>query len=141
MKAVSRSVAGVAMLLTVVAQPVFAESNQKGEWKLGMGLDQGLSVVAQYKDTYNFAIGNHGISADYLLKKGQFESSEVPFTWYFGAGAWIGWEESFGPRMPLGLDWDFAKGWDAYAQVAPGLNIHKGINLGLDASVGVRYSF
>ena len=124
-----------------ISQTAIAESPPSGDWKFGMAIDQGLSAVAQYQDTYNFAIGNHGVSADYLLKKGRFESSEVPFTWYFGAGGWIGWEESFGPRLPLGLDWDFANGWDAYAQVAPGLNVHKGLNLGLDASLGIRYAF
>jgi len=117
-----------------------AEEKQSGDLKLGLGLDQGLSVVGQYQDTYNFAIGNDGVSADYLFNKGSFDS-DVPFTWYAGAGAWIGWKDNAGLRVPLGLDWNFSSNWDAYAQVVPGLNLRKEVKLDIDASLGVRYSF
>ncbi|MBD1557944.1 hypothetical protein HC752_13470 [Vibrio sp. S9_S30] len=140
MKRITSSLTAL-MLMMGVSQAAMAEPLSNGEWKFGIAIDQGVSAVAQYQDTYNFAIGNHGVSADYLLKKGRFDATDVPFTWYFGVGGWIGWKESFGPRLPVGLDWDFAKDWDAYAQIAPGLNVHKGLNLGIDGSLGIRYAF
>ncbi|GAL34783.1 hypothetical protein JCM19240_4333 [Vibrio maritimus] len=49
--------------------------------KLGMGLDQGLSIVGQINNTINFAVGNDGIAADYIFNRGSF-GGDVPFNWY-----------------------------------------------------------
>ncbi len=130
----------VAVSLTMLSTGAFASEKNNGDLKIGLGLDQGLSIVGQYQDTYNFAIGNDGVAADYIFNKGSF-SSDVPFTWYAGAGAWIGWKDSGGLRVPLGLDWNFSTNWDAYAQVIPGLNLRGGAKLDIDAALGMRYSF
>ncbi|MDB1124398.1 hypothetical protein [Vibrio algarum] len=114
---------------------------------VGFGFEQGFSVLIQVDGNKNLAVGNDGIAFDYIFRKGEFEGSDFPFTWYVGAGGWVGWDhhsDEFGARLPLGLDWDFATNWDAYAQIHPQLK-HKsksnGLDLGMGAAVGVRYAF
>lgn len=115
--------------------------------KFGFGIDPGFSVLLQFDDKINLAIGNDGVTADYLLKSGSFDDPDVPFTWYVGAGGRIGWGDDsreYGVRMPLGLDWGFATNWNGYAQIHPELEYDDNKNdleLGLGAAVGIRYAF
>lgn len=114
---------------------------------VGFGIDQGFSALIQVDENMNLAIGNDGVAFDYIFKKGVFESNDFPFTWYVGAGGWVGWDnhgDEFGARIPLGLDWDFATNWDAYAQIHPELSYNTksdDLELGVGAGVGVRYAF
>lgn len=116
--------------------------------KLGVAVDQGFGVAAQFDNKVNAFIGNDGLSADYLLKKGAFHS-EVPVNWYVGVGGVLNWNNSFNTyaaRVPLGVSIPFAKGWDVYGQVAPALrlkNKHNDTNFefGVDLALGIRYGF
>lgn len=126
-----------------------AMANESVPLAVGFGFDQGFSALIQIDNNKNLAVGNDGIAFDYIFKKGAFEGDNLPFTWYVGAGGWIGWDnhnDEFGVRLPLGLDWDFATNWDAFAQIQPQLK-HKSrskssnLDLGLGAAVGVRYMF
>ncbi|SEG39904.1 hypothetical protein [Vibrio hangzhouensis] len=110
-------------------------------FKIGMGLDQGLSIVGQINNTVNFAVGNDGIAADYIFSRGRFDG-DVPFNWYAGVGGQIQRSDKFGPRVALGVELPFAKSWDAYAQLTPNLMFDKSdLKLGIGAGIGVRYSF
>lgn len=134
----------LASLVCLVASNASAEGSQN--FSLGFGFDQGFSVLLQSGDI-NLAVGDSGIAVDYLFKKGSFDGQNVPFTWYIGAGGWIGWDnhgDEFGARLPLGLDWNFADKWDAYGQLHPELNYNThtdDFDLDLGAAIGVRYSF
>lgn len=109
--------------------------------KLGMGLDQGLSIVGQINNTVNFAIGNDGIAADYIFNRGSF-GGDVPFNWYAGVGGQIQRSDKFGPRIALGVELPFASNWDGYAQLTPSLMFdNSDLKLGIGAGIGVRYSF
>lgn len=129
----------VTALLTAVASYVGAAKAAEN-LKLGMGVDQGLSVVAKYQDTYNLAIGNDGMSFDYHLAKGSF-SSDVPFTWFVGVGGWTEWGDDFGVRVPLGLDWNFAPRWNLYGHVDPAWQIQDDSELKFEAGFGITYQF
>lgn len=107
--------------------------------KVGAALDMDLSVVAQYNN-FNLVLGDKGVAVDYLFKKGQFDA-QTPLTWYVGGGGYIGWDHGFGVRAPLGVEWNFSKGWDAYAQVHPELDFDDGTDFSVDAGIGVRYAF
>ena len=110
-------------------------------FKIGMGLDQGLSVVGQINNQVNFAIGNDGIAADYIFNRGRF-GGDVPFTWFAGVGGQIKRSDNFGPRIALGVELDISNGWDAYAQLTPNMMFHKSdLKLGIGAGIGIRYSF
>ncbi|WP_105902365.1 hypothetical protein [Vibrio gangliei] len=127
------------------------------DYKLGFGFDRGFSVVGQLYNKVNLSLGDDGIAADYLFLNGQFSPS-VPFTWYIGAGAFYDWDDEchdgcgvnrdsdhyfndYGVRMPIGVDWNFARQWDTYAQLAPVINIPDDFDVDFQAAIGIRYSF
>jgi hypothetical protein len=121
-----------------------SSSSRRGSnsgFKLGMGLDQGLSIVGQINNTVNFAVGNDGIAADYIFNRGSF-GGDVPFNWYAGVGGQIKRSDKFGPRIALGVELPFARNWDGYAQLTPSLMFdNSDLKLGIGAGIGVRYSF
>ena len=116
--------------------------------KAGIGFDQGFGVTAQFYNKINAFIGNGGLSADYILKRGSFHS-DVPLNWYIGVGGAINWHDSdnaYSARVPLGVSFPFAKRWDVYGQLAPDLtleNKHNDTNFkfGVDLALGIRYDF
>ncbi|MEL7293870.1 MAG: hypothetical protein AAGJ78_08590 [Pseudomonadota bacterium] len=108
---------------------------------LGMGLDQGLSVVGELDRQYRFTLGNDGGAFDYIITRGQFDS-DTPVSWYVGAGAWSEWDgHDFGARVPLGLALDVSKGWSMYGQVHPELNFYRGPELQVGGALGMTYRF
>jgi hypothetical protein len=132
-----------AVAAILISPLALAEEQESQDFKIGFGYDVGLSVMAQYKENINLAIGDGGLAVDYLFKNGQF-SGDVPFTWYIGGGGWIGWNDQFGARLPVGLDWNFASKWDAFAHLAPGINYNTNssdFDLDIGAAIGVRYQF
>ncbi|TKB47153.1 hypothetical protein [Thalassotalea mangrovi] len=130
----------------VVALSLILPFSASANIKLGLGIDKGLGVTAQIDNVQLFA-GNNGVSFDYLFKAGNFEQ-QSPLSWYLGAGAYVG-EHDHGLRMPLGIKFYFARGWELYGQLAPQLEMHDDdhrndddeIQFGLSSAIGVRYSF
>lgn len=115
-------------------------ANQPADLAVGMAVDQQLSVVVEIDKTYRGIIGNDGMAFDYIAKRGSFDQS-VPVTWYVGVGGWYEWDDEFGLRVPLGVNWDLSQGWDVYAQIHPELDLYKGADLQVGEAVGVKYSF
>jgi hypothetical protein len=111
--------------------------------KVGFGFDQGFGVVGQFENINAF-VGNDGASADFIFKRGSFDS-DVPFDWYLGAGAFVGWDDGLGVRVPFGVTMEFAPQWDAFFQIHPEVDFDNGKNgdvkFGVNASIGVRYDF
>lgn len=130
-------------LALVVASSVHAEP------KVGLGVDQGFGVTIQLEDRINLTLGDDGVAGDYLFRKGVIDPS-VPATWYIGVGAFAGWDDGLGVRLPLGVEMNFDQRWDGYVQLAPAIdfdnhNDHKGhhdhADLDIDAAIGIRYAF
>ncbi len=115
-------------------------SNGASDFAVGMAADQQLSVVVEIDKTYRGIIGNEGLAFDYIAKRGSFDRN-IPVTWYIGAGGWYEWDDEFGLRVPLGINWDISKGWDLYGQLHPELDLYKDIDLQIGAAVGVKYNF
>ncbi|ELJ8840249.1 hypothetical protein [Vibrio parahaemolyticus] len=115
-------------------------ANEPANLSVGMAVDQQLSVVVEVDNKYRGIIGNDGMAFDYIAKRGAFDQN-MPITWYVGAGGWYEWDDEFGIRVPLGVNWDLSKGWDVYAQIHPELDLYKGPDLQLGGAVGVKYSF
>jgi hypothetical protein len=126
----------------LIAASVLLSTSANAE-KLGFGVDQGFGVVAQF-DNINAFVGNDGASADFIFNRGSF-SSDVPFDWYVGAGAFVGWDDGIGVRMPFGIRMNFTPKWDTFFQIHPLLDFDDGKNsdtkFSVDASIGVRYEF
>ena len=122
---------------------VYAENTNALEGvKIGFGYDLGFGMTAQL-DKFNGFIGNDGLAVDYMLVKQKIENidSSIPFQWYIGAGGYVEWDGDFGGRAPIGIQANFATGWDAYAQLIPELEIVDNFEFGLGAGLGVRYQF
>lgn len=144
-----KRILSIGLLAMSVSGAAYSQENAESlqNVKFGFGVDPGFSVLLQFDDKINLAIGNDGLTADYLLKSGSFDDPDIPFTWYVGAGGRLGWgddKREYGVRLPLGLDWDFASDWNGYAQIHPELEYNDKKNdmeLGLGAAVGIRYSF
>ncbi|EID0695797.1 hypothetical protein BBM25_07375 [Vibrio parahaemolyticus] len=115
-------------------------ANEPANLSVGMAVDQQLSVVVEVDNKYRGIIGNDGMAFDYIAKRGVFDQN-MPITWYVGVGGWYEWDDEFGIRVPLGVNWDLSKGWDVYAQIHPELDLYKGPDLQLGGAVGVKYSF
>ena len=118
-------------------------SAANAEFKLGFGLDQGLGITAQI-DEVNVFFGNDGIAGDVILNRGSF-GKDVPFNWYVGGGAFLGWDHGAGIRMPLGVRIPFNADLDSYVQIHPELDFDSGhdrnMRFGADMSFGIRHRF
>ncbi len=131
------------ILLTLIAVSALLSTSANAAVKIGVGVDQGFGVTAQF-DNINAFIGNDGVAGDYIFKRGSF-GEDIPFNWYVGGGAFIGWDNGIGVRVPLGLNMAFNAKWDAYLQVHPELDFDHGAasdtKFSVDMAIGVRYRF
>lgn len=125
----------VSLLLLALSLSSYAQANVK----VGVALDMDLSLVAQI-DRYNIVLGDSGFAVDYLVKTGDF-NNDTPLSWYFSGGGWAGWDHGYGVRVPVGVSWYFAKGWDLYGQVQPVANFDDKFKFSVDGAIGVRFSF
>lgn len=129
--------------LSAIIASIMLLSTSANALKVGLGIDQGLGVTAQFQ-RINAFVGTNGIAGDYILKRGSF-GEDVPFNWYVAGGAFLGWDHGAGVRLPLGLNMFFAPEWDGYFQVQPELDFDHGnnsdANFSADFSLGVRFRF
>lgn len=108
--------------------------------KVGMGIDYGLGVNLKFDDTVNVFAGNDGFALDYHIAKGAL-SNDGSVGYFVGFGGWTDWDDDFGVRMPLGLDWNFASNWNLTGQLNPTFQIQDKSKFKLDAGFGVSYKF
>lgn len=127
---------GLCALMLSITTPAMAQT------KFGFGVDRGLGVTAQLENRFNLFVGNDGIAGDYLFSRGSWgEIESMPVNWYVGGGAWADWNKGFGVRLPLGVELNFAPSWQAYAQIAPDLDLDDGAKFGVQGAIAIRYSF
>lgn len=108
--------------------------------KAGMGVDLGLGVNLKVDDTVNVFIGNDGFALDYHFETGVFSSGE-PVRYFVGVGGWTDWDDDFGVRVPLGLDWRFAPSWNLTGQLNPALQVQDKTKFKIGVGLGVTYQF
>ncbi|GEM79528.1 hypothetical protein [Vibrio superstes] len=118
----------------------FAASSANASVKLGMGIDQGLGMNLKFDNTVNLFAGNDGMALDYHFARGSLSSS-APLGWYVGVGGYYEWNDNFGMRLPVGLDWSFASNWNLTAQFSPELQVHHKTKFKFGAGLGVSYQF
>lgn len=134
------------LLLAATTSIILASSAFSANPTVGLVSDMGLGVGAQFNGNINTFIGSAGVSGDYLFLNNK-KLGNSPFTWYVGAGAgyffgdWGAVSGDIDLRLPVGIDWDFHKEWDAFAQLIPSLRISDNIGLGVNGAIGVRYKF
>ncbi|MCC4786852.1 hypothetical protein BCU26_004265 [Vibrio splendidus] len=125
-------------LLTVLLSSVAVSAN--ASVKLGMGVDQGLGMNLKLDDTFNIFAGNNGMAFDYHVLRGNLSAS-TPLSYFVGVGGYYEWDDDFGMRVPVGLDWSFASNWNLYGQVNPELQFHSDTKFKFGAGFGVSYKF
>lgn len=108
--------------------------------KVGMGVDYGLGVNLKFDETVNVFAGNDGFAVDYHFARGAL-SNNGSVGYFVGFGGWTDWDDDFGVRMPLGLDWNFASNWNLTGQLNPTFQIQDKSKFNLDAGFGVSYKF
>ncbi|MGR5324423.1 hypothetical protein ACP3VW_11355 [Vibrio sp. DNB22_17_1] len=128
------------MLVIAMLPSVVLAASQSKDLSVGMAVDQQLSVVVEIDKQYRGIIGNEGMAFDYIAKRGSFDQN-MPVSWYVGVGGWYEWNDEFGLRVPLGLNWDLSKGWDLYAQIQPELELYQGPDLQIGGAIGMKYNF
>ncbi|WGY47445.1 hypothetical protein [Vibrio sp. ABG19] len=129
------------MTVALLSLSAGAYAQQDPNLKVGLAVDQQLSAVLEVNNQYRFTLGNQGAAFDYIAKRGSFNNPDVPFDWYVGVGGWAEWDDDFGARVPLGLDWQINQNLNVYGQVHPELQLHNDTELQLGAALGVTYRF
>lgn len=137
------------LALLVITGSVNAQSNGN---RIGFGVDQGLGITGSIANL-NLFIGDDGLAADYIFKRDKLKI-EIPgaVKWYIGVGVYHEWDkdDETGVRLPVGVEWYFVDRLDVYLQLAPKLgykdNDGRGkdndrLDFGVDAAIGIRYSF
>lgn len=127
------------LLASIFILSLALSNSAQANIKVGVAIDMDLSIVAQI-DRYNLVLGDSGFAVDYRIKTGSF-NDETPLTWYLAGGGWAGWDHGYGVRAPIGVSWDFAKGWDLYGQVQPVANFDDKFKFSVDGAIGVRFAF
>ncbi|WP_432816131.1 hypothetical protein [Vibrio intestinalis] len=133
-------ISSIGFAATMVSTGVFASDEQHPQLAVGLAVDQQLSVVVELDESYRFIIGNQGTAFDYIAMRGEFDTNE-PITWYAGVGAWGEWEDGFGLRVPLGLNYQVSQNLQMYGQIQPELDMHKGWELGIGGAISAKYHF
>ncbi len=118
-----------------------AYAQQNNGFEVGMAVDQQLSAVFEINNQYRFILGNDGAAFDYIFARGSFNNPDIPFDWYVGGGAYTEWDDDFGARLPLGVNWQINNRFNLYGQVHPELNIDDGAELQVGAALGLTYHF
>ena len=119
----------------------YSEQTPLKNLKIGFGFDRGFGITASVGDLNGF-IGNDGVSVDYIFNKHALNvDANVPVFWYVGAGGYGDWDGDLAIRLPVGIQVDFAKRVDGYAQIMPRFRFNNNTDFGLDFAVGVRYLF
>ncbi len=113
-----------------------------GEVKpFGAGLVVSNSLGLQLRfDTFKAEFYNDRIHLDHYIKS---HTIEKDLSWYYAGGLSLVWHKntSFDLRVPVGLDWDFTKSWDLWAEAVPTLSLSSGVSFTVHYTLGVRYFF
>lgn len=125
-------------IVTVLLSGLAASAN--ASVKLGIGVDQGLGMNLKLDDTFNIFAGNNGMAFDYHVVRGSLSTS-TPLSYFVGVGGYYEWDDDFGMRVPVGLDWSFASNWNLYGHVNPEVQFHRKAKFKVGAGFGVSYRF
>lgn len=129
------------LALLLLLSTAYSEQAPLKNLKLGFGFDRGFGITGSVGDLNGF-IGNDGVSVDYIFNKDDLNvDANVPVFWYVGAGGYGDWDGDLAVRLPVGIQVDFAKRVDGYAQIMPRFRFNNNTDFGLDFGVGVRYMF
>ena len=80
------------------------------------------------------------MALDFVLLKGRFKKS-WPVYGYVGGGIFVSKHNIFYNRLPLGVEYAFAKSWNAYMQLIPNVRTSKPDETDLVTGFGLRFQY
>lgn len=135
----SASVLGGLISLALVGT-VQADDDAFKHVNLGFGADQGdLSITGSFGRFNGFA-SNQGMALDYLLIKQPIKKA-WPVNVFIGGGAYISRHNDVALRLPMGVEFSFAKHWNIYAQLIPNWQATRPQGPDLAIGYGLRFHF
>ena len=144
-KIISTSLIALVMSATALS----AQEAKNSNFAIGLSTSLGGSVAMQIAGL-NIGVGG-GASVDYLfLDKNIVTNESIALNWYVGAGGAYFWGNAFGGnsingdilvRVPVGLSMMFAKDWEIFGELDPGVRFNHGTDFGIDSGIGFRYHF
>jgi len=136
-----RTMSAVFLASSMLLGTAYAEQAPLKNFKLGFGFDRGFGITGAIGKLNGF-IGNDGVSIDYIFHRNNLNvDANVPVFWYVGVGGYGDWDGDLGIRLPVGIQVNFAKRVDGYAQIMPRFRFNNNTDFGLDFAAGVRYLF
>lgn len=89
----------------------------------------------------------HSLMHDWMCIQGDYifidRMLQERLRWYLGAGAVLeaGHDGGLGGRVPIGLLWLFDPKFEAFGEIAPGINLIPEIQPLIGVGIGIRYIF
>ena len=136
-----RTISAVFLASSMLLSAAHADQAPLKNLKLGFGFDRGFGITGAIGKLNGF-IGNDGVSIDYIFHRNNLNvDANVPVFWYVGAGGYGDWDGDLAVRLPVGIQVNFARRVDGYAQIMPRFRFNNNTDFGLDFGIGVRYQF
>ena len=136
-----RTMSAVFLASSMLLGTAHADQAPNKNLKLGFGFDRGFGITGAIGKLNGF-IGNDGASIDYIFHRNNLNvDANVPVFLYVGAGGYGDWDGDLGIRLPVGIQANFTKRVDGYAQLMPRFRVNNNTDFGLDFGIGVRYQF
>jgi hypothetical protein len=136
-----KTMSAVSLASLLLIGTAYSEQAPLKNLKIGFGFDRGFGISGSVGKLNGF-IGNDGASVDYIFsKKALNVDANVPSFWYVGLGGYGDWDGDLAVRLPVGVQVDFSKRVDGYAQIMPRFRFNNNTDFGLDFAAGVRYLF
>lgn len=108
---------GLSLSGPALARDDDAETPFRG-MNIGIGNDQGGTILTGTISRFNGFISNQGLAVDVIA----FRHAPVktwPLNLYIGGGLYISRDNEFSARLPLGVEYAFARHGNIYAQYVP----------------------
>ncbi len=109
-----------------------------------LGEPTGISVRINHFPVLGFA---WSMTHDWMYIQGDYifidRMIQERLRWYLGAGVVLeaGHDGGIGGRVPIGLLWPFDPKFEAFGEIAPGINLIPEVNALLFVGIGIRYIF
>ena len=136
-----KTMSAVSLVSLLLIGTAYSEQAPLKNLKIGFGFDRGFGISGSVGKLNGF-IGNDGASVDYIFNRHALNvDANVPSFWYVGLGGYGDWDGDLAVRLPVGVQVNFTKRVDGYAQIMPRFRFNNNTDFGLDFAAGVRYLF
>jgi hypothetical protein len=133
-------------LVAFVASLLFSTSAVRAEVAGGFVLGEPTGISVRIERLFVLGFGR-SVFHDWMCIQGDYifidRMLQERLRWYLGAGALLeaGHNGGLGCRVPVGLLWPFDPKFEAFGEIAPGINLIPEVQPLLCVGIGIRYIF